>query len=142
LRAQLSGTDAAVIPYGDNDKQFHTYVNMGMTSLFAIQTVTINAAELLGWSDRVGALEPGKLADIIAVRGNPLQNVRTLEHVVFVMKDGRWTRTSADVVIRLRVFFVHPERSKGALLWRVLEWAAFGWRRPSGLRSSNHSCRL
>jgi imidazolonepropionase-like amidohydrolase len=83
------GTDAAVIPHGDNGKQFNTYVNMGMTPLFAIQTATINAAELLGWSDRVGTLETGKWADIIAVRGNPLQNVRTLEHVVFVMKDGK-----------------------------------------------------
>jgi len=83
------GTDASVIPHGDNGKQFNTYVNMGMTPLFAIQTATINAAELLGWSDRVGVLEPGKLADVIAVRGNPLENVRTLENVVFVMKDGR-----------------------------------------------------
>lgn len=83
------GTDSAVIPHGDNGKQFATYVNNGMTPLFAIQTATINAAELLGWQDRVGALEAGKLADIIAVRGNPLENIRTLENVVFVMKDGR-----------------------------------------------------
>ena len=83
------GTDASVIPHGDNGKQFNTYVNIGMTPLFAIQTATVNAAELLGWSDRVGVLEPGKLADVIAVRGNPLENVRTLENVVFVMKDGQ-----------------------------------------------------
>src|SRR6266850_3588684 len=83
------GTDASVIPHGDNGKQFNTYVNMGMTPLFAIQTATIKAAELLGWSDRVGVLEPGKLADMIAVRGSPLENVRTLENVVFVMKDGQ-----------------------------------------------------
>jgi imidazolonepropionase-like amidohydrolase len=82
------GTDAAVIPHGDNGKQFNTYVNIGMTPLFAIQTATINAADLLGWPDRVGVLEAGKLADIIAVRGNPLENVRTLENVSFVMKDG------------------------------------------------------
>jgi imidazolonepropionase-like amidohydrolase len=89
------GTDAAVIPHGDNGKQFHTYVNLGMTPLFAIQTATINAAELLGWADRVGTLEPGKLADIIAVRGNPLENVRTLENVVFVMKDARVYKNEA-----------------------------------------------
>jgi imidazolonepropionase-like amidohydrolase len=59
-----------------------------MTPLLAIQTATINAADLLGWQDRVGALEAGKLADIIAVRGNPLENVRTLENVPFVMKGG------------------------------------------------------
>ena len=82
------GTDAAVIPHGDNGKQFQSYVKLGMTPLFAIQTATINAADLLGWSDRVGAIEPGKLADVIAVEGDPLQNVRLLENVQFVMKDG------------------------------------------------------
>ncbi|MBI2677869.1 MAG: amidohydrolase family protein [Candidatus Koribacter versatilis] len=82
------GTDAAVIPHGDNGKQFNSYVKLGMSPLFAIQTATINAAELLGWSDRVGAIEPGKLADVIAVEGDPLKNVRLLENVQFVMKDG------------------------------------------------------
>src|SRR4051812_12291609 len=82
------GTDAAVIPHGDNGKQFQSYVKLGMTPLFAIQTATINAAELLGWPDRIGAIAPGKLADVIAVSGNPLENVRLLENVQFVMKDG------------------------------------------------------
>jgi len=59
-----------------------------MLPLQAIRTATLNAAALLGWSHRVGSLEPGKLADIIAVRDNPFQDVTTLERVVFVMKDG------------------------------------------------------
>ncbi|MBI1750304.1 MAG: amidohydrolase family protein [Acidobacteria bacterium] len=83
------GTDAAVIPHGDNGRQFATYVELGMTPLQAIRTATTEAAELLGWSDRTGSIEPGKLADIIAVRENPLENIRTLEQVVFVMKDGK-----------------------------------------------------
>jgi len=83
------GTDAAVIPHGDNGKQFATYVELGMTPMQAIRTATTEAAELLGWSDRIGSIEAGKLADIIAVRENPLENVRTLEHVVFVMKNGK-----------------------------------------------------
>ncbi len=83
------GTDAAVIPHGDNGKQFATYVELGMTPIQAIRTATTEAAELFGWSDRIGSIEVGKLADIIAVRENPLENVRTLENVVFVMKDGK-----------------------------------------------------
>ena len=59
-----------------------------MTPLAALQTGTINAAELMGWSDRAGALEPGKWADVIAVEGDPLRDVRTLQHVRFVMKAG------------------------------------------------------
>jgi len=82
------GTDAAVIPHGDNGKQFATYVRLGMSPIEAIRTATLNAADLLGWSDRVGSIEPGKLADIIAVSENPLENIGTLEHVRFVMKDG------------------------------------------------------
>jgi imidazolonepropionase-like amidohydrolase len=83
------GTDAAVIPHGDNGKQFATYVELGMTPIQAIRSATTEAAELFGWSERIGSLEAGKFADIIAVRENPLENVRTLEHVVFVMKDGK-----------------------------------------------------
>jgi imidazolonepropionase-like amidohydrolase len=83
------GTDAAVCPHGDNARQFAVMVRNGMTPLAAVRSATLEAAELLGWSDRVGSLEPGKLADIIAVRDNPLENVRTLERVGFVMKDGQ-----------------------------------------------------
>jgi imidazolonepropionase-like amidohydrolase len=64
------------------------YVSLGMTPLQAIQTATINDADLLGWSDKIGTLEAGKRADIIAVDGDPLQDVTTLQHVKFVMNGG------------------------------------------------------
>jgi imidazolonepropionase-like amidohydrolase len=83
------GTDAAVYPHGLNAHEVEVYVTrLGMTPLAAIQTGTINAAELMGWSDRTGALEPGKWADIIAVDSDPLMDVRTLQNVRFVMKAG------------------------------------------------------
>jgi imidazolonepropionase-like amidohydrolase len=63
-------------------------VRWGTTPLQAIQAATVNAADLIGWADRVGALEPGKLADVIGVVGDPLQDVTVLEHVGFVMKGG------------------------------------------------------
>jgi imidazolonepropionase-like amidohydrolase len=61
---------------------------MGMTPLQAIQTATINAADLLGWSARIGTVEPGKFADIIAVNGDPTKDVTLLQNPVFVMKGG------------------------------------------------------
>jgi len=82
------GTDAAVYPHGLNAGEFHVYVKLGMTPLAAIQTATINAADLLGWKDKVGALETGKWADVVAVDGDPTKDVTTLEHVKFVMKAG------------------------------------------------------
>jgi imidazolonepropionase-like amidohydrolase len=82
------GTDAAVYPHGLNAHEFAVYVKLGMTPLQAIQTATINDADLLGWSDKVGTIEPGKWADIVAVEGDPLADVTTLERVKFVMKGG------------------------------------------------------
>lgn len=82
------GTDAAVYPHGLNAHEFAVYVRLGMTPLQAIQTATINDADLLGWSDKIGTIEPGKWADIIAVDGDPLADVTTLERVRFVMKGG------------------------------------------------------
>lgn len=83
------GTDSAVYPHGDNARQFAVMVREGMTQLAAIQSATIRAAELMGWADRTGSIEPDKWADIIAVRDNPLENVGALENVAFVMKGGR-----------------------------------------------------
>src|SRR3954469_23870506 len=82
------GTDAGVYPHGWNAKQFAKMVQYGMTPMQAIQAATVNAADLLGWSDRVGAIAPGMYADMIAVTGDPLQDVTELERVKFVMKGG------------------------------------------------------
>jgi imidazolonepropionase-like amidohydrolase len=90
------GTDAAVYPHGLNAREFAVYVRLGMTPLKAIQTATVNAADLLGIADHAGAIEPGKWADIIAVEGDPLSDVRTLERVTFVMKGGFVYRNGAE----------------------------------------------
>jgi imidazolonepropionase-like amidohydrolase len=82
------GTDACVYPHGLNAHEFAVMVKLGMTPLQAIQAATINDADLLGWSDKVGTIEPGKWADIVAVDGDPLADVTTLERVKFVMKGG------------------------------------------------------
>ena len=88
------GTDAAVYPHGLNAHEFAVYVKLGMTPLQAIQTATVNDADLLGWSDRIGTVEAGKFADLIAVDGDPLADVTTLERVKFVMKGGEVVRNS------------------------------------------------
>ena len=83
------GTDAAVYPHGLNAHEVEVYVrDLGMTPLAAIQSATLNGADLMGWTDRTGSLDPGKWADIIAVDGNPLADVKLLQDVKFVMKSG------------------------------------------------------
>ena len=83
------GTDAAVYPHGLNAHEFEVYVrDFGMTPIDALRTGTVNAADLMGWSDRVGSLDAGKWADAVAVQGNPLQDITVLQHPVFVMKSG------------------------------------------------------
>ncbi len=82
------GTDAGVYPHGWNGKQFFHMVRWGLTPMQAIQSATINAADLLGWDDRVGTIESGKFADIVAVRNDPLVNISELENINFVMKGG------------------------------------------------------
>ena len=82
------GTDAAVYPHGLNAHEFAVMVKLGLSPLAAIQAATVNDADLLGWSDRVGTIEAGKFADIVAVDGDPLADVTTLERVKFVMKGG------------------------------------------------------
>jgi imidazolonepropionase-like amidohydrolase len=83
------GTDLGVCPYGSSGKQFAFMVKYGMTPMQAIQSATTNAADLLGHSKDVGSIKPGKYADIIAVTGDPLADIRVLENVEFVMKDGK-----------------------------------------------------
>ena len=83
------GTDAGVCPYDQSVKQFAFMVRYGMTAMQAIQSATTSAADLLGHSDVVGSIKPGRYADVIAVSGDPLQDIRALEHVQFVMKDGK-----------------------------------------------------
>ena len=82
------GTDAGVYPHGQNARQFAYMVRHGMTPLQAIQSATTVAAESLGWSRDVGALSPGHYADMIAVEGDALADIRVLEHVVAVIKGG------------------------------------------------------
>lgn len=87
------GTDAAVYPHGDNANEFSVLVNLGMSPGAALQSATIHAAELLGVTDR-GVLEAGRLADIIAVPGNPLEDISATENVGFVMKGGEVFKNS------------------------------------------------
>nr|WP_315254908.1 amidohydrolase family protein [uncultured Duganella sp.] len=82
------GSDSGVYPHGDNAKQFFYMTKYGMTSMQAIQAATINAADLLGWKDRVGSISAGKFADIIATPGNAADNATELTKVSFVMKGG------------------------------------------------------
>ncbi|MBV8050044.1 MAG: amidohydrolase family protein [Acidobacteriaceae bacterium] len=82
------GTDAGVYPHGLNGGEFWSMVQLGLTPMQALQAGTVNAAELMGWSDRIGALRPGMLADIVAVQADPLTDIQSLQHVQFVMKDG------------------------------------------------------
>ena len=82
------GTDAGVYPHGDNARQFTTMVAWGMKPIDAIQAATISAADLIGIPDKIGSLEPGHYADLIAVSGDPLTNIKVLENVKFVLKGG------------------------------------------------------
>ena len=83
------GTDAAVYPHGLNAHEVEVYVDqIGMSPLSALQTATVNAADLMGWTAKTGSLEPGKWADIIGVEKNPIDDVRVLQDVKFVMKGG------------------------------------------------------
>lgn len=82
------GTDAAVYPHGHNAEEFHLMVDLGMKPIDALRSAALPNAELLGLADKIGTLEPGKLADVVAVPGDPVENVRQTEQVVFVMKEG------------------------------------------------------
>ena len=82
------GTDAAVYPHGRNAEEFHQMVDLGMKPIDALKAGTSGDADLLGLANKVGTLETGKLADVVAVPGDPAQNIRQTEHVFFVMKQG------------------------------------------------------
>ena len=83
------GTDISVCPFGTDGREFGLMVQGGMTPMHAIQAATVNAADLIGVSDKIGSIMPGKYADIVAVKDDPLQDIRVLEKVNFVMKEGR-----------------------------------------------------
>lgn len=83
------GTDAGVFPHGENYREFVYMTEVGMPNLEAIQSATLNAAIMMGVEDKLGTLETGKIADIIAVNGNPDQDIKVMKEVTFVMKDGK-----------------------------------------------------
>jgi imidazolonepropionase-like amidohydrolase len=86
------GTDAGPFPHGTQAIEFEWMTRYGMSNLAAIQAATTNGADLIGWADQVGAIEPGHFADMIAVAGNPLDDIKQLENVKFVMKGGAVVR--------------------------------------------------
>ena len=83
------GTDAGVYPHGDNAKQFSYMVKQGMTSVEAIQAATVDAADVMGWGNQVGRINPGFFADIVALRDNPISNIQALEKIDVVIKGGQ-----------------------------------------------------
>lgn len=89
------GTDSGIYPHAFAARQLAYYVRHGLSALDAIRAATLRAAELLGWQDRIGRLEPGLYADLVAVAGNPLDDIRLLEDVRFVMKGGDVVRDEA-----------------------------------------------
>jgi imidazolonepropionase-like amidohydrolase len=82
------GSDVGPFPHGSQAREFALMVQYGMSPLAALQAGTLNAARLLGWQGQTGALKPGYFADIVAVPGDPLQDISVLQTVVFVMKGG------------------------------------------------------
>ena len=88
------GTDVGPFPHGTQAVEFELMTKFGMSPLAAIQSATVRAAELMGWSDQVGVISPGDFADIIAVEGNPLEDIKQLEQVKFVMKGGVVVRSN------------------------------------------------
>jgi len=83
------GTDAAVYPHGENAKEFKYMVDAGMPPMFTIQAATMHAAQLLKHEKDLGSIAPGKYADVVAVTGNPLDDITLMQHVQFVMKEGK-----------------------------------------------------
>jgi imidazolonepropionase-like amidohydrolase len=90
------GTDSGVSRHGHNAREFRLLVEAGMSPADAIRAATVNAAELMGLFARIGSIEPGKDADIVAVSGNPLEDVTRLERVQFVMRRGTVHRVNGE----------------------------------------------
>jgi imidazolonepropionase-like amidohydrolase len=90
------GTDSGVSRHGTNAQEFQHMVDAGMSPMDAIVAATVNAADLLGLSDEIGTIEPGKSADIIAVNGDPLEEISELERVTFVMRTGLVVKAESD----------------------------------------------
>lgn len=90
-------TDAAVVPHGENAREFLYRVRLGQSPMDAIVSATRTASEIMGWADRIGTLETGKLADLIAVAGDPLRDITQLEHVHFVMKGATVYKHESEV---------------------------------------------
>jgi imidazolonepropionase-like amidohydrolase len=91
------GTDAGVYPHGKNAEEFASLARIGLSPAAAIRSATLDAAEVLGWQDRIGNLASGKFADLIAVDGNPLEDLSALKRVVFVMKGGQISYNPRDL---------------------------------------------
>lgn len=94
------GTDAAVYPHGRNAEEFHQMVDLGMKPIDALKASTSSDAELLGLADKIGTLEPNKLADVVAVPGNPVENIRQTKKAFFVMKEGVIYRNDRTTISR------------------------------------------
>jgi imidazolonepropionase-like amidohydrolase len=92
------GTDSGIYPHGLNARQFAYHVRHGQTPVEAIRSATLHAAELMGWSDRIGRVEPGLFADLVGVPGDPTEDVRVLEDVRFVMKGGAVVRQDPSIL--------------------------------------------
>src|SRR5881296_4074517 len=105
------GTDAAVFPHGQNAKEFKLMVDLGMTPVDALRSATASDAELLGIGQKVGTLEKGKLADVIAMPGDPTSDITATERVLFVMKEGKIIRRGAPTVQGISESTTPPEVS-------------------------------
>jgi imidazolonepropionase-like amidohydrolase len=120
------GTDASVLPHGRNAEEVVWMSQNGMTPLQAIRAATLGGAELMGWSDRVGAIAPGRFADIIAVRGNPLEDVAELTRVAWVMKGGR-VEKDALLIAAVKAFQDAKDRGDRAAAQALLAPGARSW---------------
>ena len=120
------GTDASVLPHGRNGEEVVWMAKNGMTPLQAIRAATVGGAELMGWSDRVGAIAPGRFADIIAVRGNPLDDVTALTRVAWVMKGGKVERDALRIAA-VEAFLAAKERGDRVAAQAMLSPEAKSW---------------